>query len=244
MTRIPVLHAHTPARLQNALIVAATLSLPLVFAWPCAAGAGSEAPAPTLRPAATEAAPAPALAMPAPDDADSPAELLDKPARAWSFDRWLDSPPLTLESLRGRVVLLRWFNTDCRYCGNTLPALETLRTRYAAQGLVIVGVFHPKPIHAVSDAFVRRTARKLGFHGPLAVDERWSTLNRWWLAGHPDRNWTSVSFLIDREGRVRWAHGGGEYHPSSDPRHARCDASYAELERTIRKLLGDRAAAR
>lgn len=176
--------------------------------------------------------------------ADSPAELLNQPARAWSFDRWVDSRPLTLESLRGKVVLMRWFNTDCHYCANTLPGLESLRTRYASQGLVVVGVFHPKPIHAVSDAFVRKTSSRLGFHGPIAVDERWTTLNRWWLDGHPARNWTSVSFLIDRDGIVRWAQGGGEYHPSHDPRHARCDASYAELERTIRRLLSDRAAAR
>ncbi|MEQ1833259.1 MAG: redoxin domain-containing protein [Candidatus Eisenbacteria bacterium] len=183
--------------------------------------------------------------VPAPDDdADSVTELLGQPARAWTFERWVDSPPLTLAGLRGKVVLVRWFNTNCRFCGNTLPGLESLRTRYAAQGLVVVGVFHPKPVRKVSDAFVRRTARKLGFHGPLAVDEEWTTLNRWWLANHPDRNWTSVSFLIDRDGIVRWAQGGGEYHPSGDPRHARCDASYAELERTIRRLTGDTSAAR
>jgi len=149
-----------------------------------------------------------------------------------------------LDSLRGKVVLIRWFNTSCHYCGNTLPALETLRRRYEGQGLVVIGVFHPKPIHEVSDALVRKTAHELGFHGPLAVDEQWSTLHRWWLDGHPDRNWTSVSFLIDRDGVVRWVHGGGEYHPSTDPRHASCDVRYAELERTIRRLLDDRAAAR
>jgi len=193
---------------------------------------------------ATSERSAPSASEPSPADADSPAELLDRPARAWSFDRWVNSPPLTLESLKGKVVLLRWFNTGCRYCANTLPGLEALRTRYAAQGLVVVGVFHPKPIHAVSDAAVRRATRELGFRGPVAVDERWTTLERWWLDGHPERNWTSVSFLLDRDGVVRWAQGGGEYHPSRDPRHARCDASYAELERTIRRLLDDRAAAR
>ena len=180
----------------------------------------------------------------APLDADSPADVLDKPARAWTFERWVDTKPLTLASLQGKVVLVRWFNTNCNYCGNTLPALETLRTKYAAQGLVVVGVFHPKPPHPVSDAVVKKTARELGFNGPLAVDETWSTLDRWWLDGHPDRNWTSVSFLIDRDGVVRWVHGGGEYHPSTDPRHASCDVRYAELERTIRRLLDDRAAAR
>jgi peroxiredoxin len=212
---------------------AAWLTLVLAFsAWPSPARAADVPAVPAM------------TAMTAPADADSPAELLDKPARAWSFDRWVDSPPLTLASLRGKVVLLRWFNTNCRYCGNTLPALEALRTRYAAQGLVVVGVFHPKPMGPVSDAFVRSTARKLGFNGPLAVDERWSTLNRWWLANHPERNWTSVSFVIDRDGRVRWAHGGGEYHPSSDPRHASCDASYRELDRELQRLLSDSATAR
>ena len=177
-------------------------------------------------------------------DADSPAELLDKPARAWTFTRWLDTRPLTLEGLRGKVVLVRWFNTGCRFCANTLPSLEVLRKEYASQGLVVVGAFHPKPMGEVSDAFVRRATRELGFKGPVAVDEDWSTLNRWWLANHPDRNWTSVSFLLDREGVVRWAQGGGEYHPSQDPRHAACDARHAELVRTIRRLLGEPAAAR
>jgi hypothetical protein len=79
----------------------------------------------------------------APLDADSPADVLDHAARAWTFDRWVDSKPLTLESLRGKVVLIRWFNTGCKYCGNTLPALETLRTRHASQGLVVVGVSIP-----------------------------------------------------------------------------------------------------
>ena len=175
-------------------------------------------------------------------EVDSPAELLDQPARAWSFTRWVDSGPLTLEGLRGKVVLVRWFNTECRFCANTLPGLEVLRKRYASQGLVVVGVFHPKPVRRVNDSFVRRSARKLGFHGPLAVDEDWSTLNRWWLANHPGRNWTSVSFLMDRDGVVRWAQGGGEYHATDDPRHTACAARYAELERTIRRLLGDRAA--
>jgi hypothetical protein len=207
----------------------ALLALTLAFAWPYAALAAA--------PAARDPVPAPA------GDADSAAELLGRPARAWSFDRWVDSAPLTQESLRGKVVLVRWFNTGCRFCGNTLPGLETLRTRYGERGLVVIGVFHPKPPRRVSDAFVRRTARKLGFNGPLAVDEQWTTLNRWWLANHPDRNWTSVSFLIDAQGVVRWAQGGGEYHRSDDARHASCDASYRALERTIRELLGVPAAA-
>jgi hypothetical protein len=223
--------SHRPAaRGLSALAIAtARLVCALALAW-------TYAPAPVLATPAT----AESHAAKGDADADSPATVLDQPARAWTFTRWVDTRPLTLEGLRGRVVLVRWFNTNCRFCGNTLPGLETLRNHYDAQGLTVVGVFHPKPVGKVSDDFVRRTARKLGFHGPLAVDESWSTLERWWLADHPDGNWTSVSFLLDRDGIVRWAHGGGEYHPSDDPRHATCDASYRELERTIRRLLAER----
>ena len=174
---------------------------------------------------------------------DSPAELIGKPARAWTFTRWVDTAPLTLQGLRGKVVLVRWFSPECRYCKASLPSIEKLRKRYASQGLVVVCVYHPKPMREVSDKEVRDGARQLGYTGPLALDQEWSTLNRWWLMNHPGRNWTSVSFLIDQQGIVRWGQGGGEYHPSGDPNHAACAARYAELERTIRELLAVSSAA-
>jgi hypothetical protein len=179
---------------------------------------------------------APAQQAP-PPDADSPAGVLDRPARAWSFDRWLRTAPLRAEDLRGRVVLLRWFTEECRFCEGTLPELEALRRRYADRGLVVVGVYHPKPRRAVRDTHILQVAERLGFHGPLAVDERWSTLERWWLDGQPERNWTSVSFLMDGTGVVRWVHTGGEYHPSRDPRHHRCQREYTELVETLERLL-------
>src|SRR5947207_1274770 len=95
----------------------------------------------------------------------------------------------------------------------------------------------------LDDGHILAAARRLGFGGPIAVDERWSTLDRWWLDGHPERGWTSVSFLIDRDGIVRWVHGGGEYHPSADPRHARCDLEYRGLERSLTAALARPATA-
>src|SRR6185369_14224155 len=110
MTRIP--HVRNPrnpaARLMTTALLLASLARPTALHATCAA------------------------VPKAPLDADSPAEVMDRPARAWTFDRWVDSKPLTLDSLRGKVVLIRWFNTGCKYCGNTLPGLESLRTRYAS----------------------------------------------------------------------------------------------------------------
>ncbi|HET7226058.1 MAG TPA: redoxin domain-containing protein [Candidatus Eisenbacteria bacterium] len=170
------------------------------------------------------------------DDPDSGAELIGRPARALTFDRWARGGPLDLKSLRGHVVLMRWWTDGCPYCRGSLPALEALRARYAKDGLIVIGVYHPKPPGPRSDADIVAAAERLGFHGPIAVDERWSTLERWWLAGHPDRSFTSVSFLIGRDGRVRWVHRGGELHPG-EPGEA-CDLSWRDLERALPKVLG------
>jgi len=175
-------------------------------------------------------------------DSNAGAEWIGRPAPRWSFDRWIRTRPLSLASLRGKVVLLRWWTEGCPYCAATLPALDQLSGDDAGNGLVVIGVFHPKPPHPVSDRHVLAVANQLGFSGPIAVDERWSTLERYWLDGHPERNWTSISFLIDREGIVRWVQGGGEYHPGDDPRHAQCATRYRELERAISAALAEKGA--
>ena len=172
-------------------------------------------------------------------DPDSGAELIGTPAPSWTFDRFLRTKPLSLRSLRGKVVLVRWWTEGCHFCRETLPVIERLRERDAGKGLVVLGVFHPKPPRPVKDRHVLDLAADLGFGGPIAVDGSWKTLDRYWLSANPERNWTSVSFLIDRKGVIRWVHGGGEYHPSDEPQHARCDAQYRELERVLAEVLAE-----
>lgn len=222
----------TPRYRLRRLHAAAVLGLVLAL------GAAYPAPAP-----AAEHAHAPARIHPDslrahPElDPDSGVELLGRPAREFHFSRWLRTAPLTPDSLRGKVVLIRFWTDDCRYCRNTLPAVEALRERYADRGFVALGAYHPNEPKDVDDEFVLRWAKEYGFGGPIAVDDQWATLRRWWLDGHPDRNWVSVSFLLDREGVVRWVHGGGEYHPSGELPHRRCDTAYHDLERRIEALL-------
>jgi thiol-disulfide isomerase/thioredoxin len=176
------------------------------------------------------------------DDPDSGAELLGKPAPAWSFDRWIRTQPMSLQELRGKVVLLRWWTEGCHFCAETLPVLEDVRKEHQRDGLVVIGVFHPKPPHAVTDEHVLAVAKKLGYGGPIAVDAEWSTLERYWLDGHPEHNWTSVSFLIGRDGKIAWVHGGGEYHPSSDPKHYRCNVEFGEFEQALTAALAEKTA--
>jgi hypothetical protein len=186
---------------------------------------------PSIETAAVEPAPS------ASSDPDLGEDLLGRRAPKWTFDRWLRSKPLALERLQGKVVLIRWWTEGCHFCAATLPVLEDLRHDARYRDLVVIGVFHPKPPRAVSDQHVLATADRLGFKGPIAVDTKWATLERYWLDGHPERNWTSVSFLIDRDGIIRWVHGGGEYHPSDDPLHARCAVQYRDLERALDEAL-------
>src|SRR5215470_13074604 len=77
------------------------------------------------------------------DDPDSGVELLGAPPPPFAFTRWVRGPALTLDQLRGKVVLVRFWTEDCRFCRTTLPALETVRRRDGARGLVVIGAFHP-----------------------------------------------------------------------------------------------------
>jgi thiol-disulfide isomerase/thioredoxin len=173
-------------------------------------------------------------------DPESGVEMLGHPAPAWTFTRWIGAPQ-SLEGLRGKVVLLRWWTEGCHFCAATLPELESLRRAHADDGLVVIGVFHPKPPREVSDRKITAVAKRLGFSGPIAVDREWATLERYWLADRPERSWTSVSFLVDRRGDIRWVHGGGEYHRGDDPAHARCASQYREMQQTLMEVLAETA---
>ena len=77
-------------------------------------------------------------------------------------------------------------------------------------------------------AAVRGWARDYGFHFPVAIDRDWRTLHRWWLDGH-DRGFTSVSFLIDGRGVIRYVHPGGSLALGS----ADFDALRAKLDEVL-----------
>src|SRR5436190_2399344 len=72
------------------------------------------------------------------DDPDSGIELLGTHAPGWEFTRWVRGKPATLASLRGKVVLLRWWTTGCHFCETTLPVIEKLRVAHEKQGLVVI----------------------------------------------------------------------------------------------------------
>lgn len=142
-------------------------------------------------------------------------ELLGTRPPDWEVGEWMNSSPLTLGGLRGQAVFVRWFTgAECPFCRASAPALRRLHERYAERGLVVIGFYHHKSAAPLEAERVAAYAVELGFTFPLAIDDGWRTLRRWWLDG-ADRSWTSTSFLLDREGRIRWIHPGGELEMGS-----------------------------
>jgi thiol-disulfide isomerase/thioredoxin len=158
-----------------------------------------------------------------------PHELVGEPAGEWDVEDWIHSEPLSLETLRGKVILVRWWTSpSCPYCRASAPALQEFHRRYEEEGLVVVGLYHHKSSRPLKDGDVERYAEILGFEFPIALDPGWKTLRRWWL-DRTESSFTSVSFLLDRKGVVRAVHPGGKYVEG--------DGDYESLQGMIEELL-------
>jgi peroxiredoxin len=146
---------------------------------------------------------------------DGPGDVIGKAAAPWHLQGWLNSPPLSLAALRGKVVLIRWFtDPGCPFCTMSAPALNQLHRDYQGRGLVVIGAYHYKGDGRFDPKTVPAVARGYGFQFPVAIDPEWRTLNSWWLDGKR-RQYTSVTFLLDHHGIVRHVHKGGTLAPGS-----------------------------
>lgn len=164
-------------------------------------------------------------------------------APSFEFDGWLNSEPLSLEDLQGRVVLVRWWTETCPFCASSAPALRAIDEQYSSLGLTVIGVYHPKADRdgPLDVARVERVvaARQLDF--PVAIDWDWrnGTLKDWWLTG-PDRPATSVTFLLDKSGVIQFVHPGMEYHdPNGSDGHAMCAVDMIGIRSEIERLLAE-----
>ena len=130
---------------------------------------------------------------------------------------WLDSPPLTLESLRGKVVLVDFWTYSCINCLRSLPYVRAWSRSYASQGLVVVGVHAPEFEFEHDPRRVQRALKDLQADWPVAIDDDFAI----WRSFR-NQAWPALYF-IDAQGRVR--------------HHRLGEGGYAESERVIRELL-------
>ena len=164
-------------------------------------------------------------------------------APPFQFDAWLNSEPLSLEDLEGRVVLIRWWTDTCPFCASSAPALRALHEEYSGSGLTVIGVFHPKAGRddPLDVARVRRAVDARDFQFPVAIDWEWrtGTLKDWWLTG-PDRPATSVTFILDKSGVIQFVHPGMEYHDDDGSElHAMCAHDMGRIRAAIERLIAE-----
>jgi cytochrome c biogenesis protein CcdA/thiol-disulfide isomerase/thioredoxin len=130
---------------------------------------------------------------------------------------WLNSPPLTPESLRGKVVVVDFWTYSCINCLRALPYVESWYQKYKDHGLVVIGVHAPEFAFEKDPNNVRRAVADLKITYPVALDNDyaiWQAFNNQYWPAH---------YFIDASGRIRAHHFG--------------EGNYDESERTIRTLL-------
>lgn len=163
-----------------------------------------------------------------------PPEMIGKIAPRWNLRTWVNSPaPQETNKLRGKVVLLRFLNDSPMGVAGVREIMKT----FQPQGLVVVGIYGPSPTPtSVDPELVADLARALGFNFPIGVDSTWQTINRYWM-NQADVDALSATFLIDRNGLVRYVQPDGRYEKNSKDRKTR--RQYEEMEKVISALLAE-----
>jgi thiol-disulfide isomerase/thioredoxin len=132
---------------------------------------------------------------------------------------WINSDPLTLAKLRGRVVVVEFWTFGCYNCRNTLPSVKEWDAKYRNRGLTIVGVHTPETDSEYSIDNVRREVPALGIKYPVVTDNDYNT----WKA-YGVEAWPTI-LVLDKQGRIRWLHVG--------------EGRYDETENVIKALLAE-----
>ena len=130
---------------------------------------------------------------------------------------WFNASPTTMQSLRGKVVLVDFWTYTCGNCLNQLPHVQALHEKYKDQGLVVIGVHSPEYEEERSTAGLKAAIARLGIKHAVAQDNDFAT----WRA-YDNRFWPA-EYLIDKQGRVVYSHFG--------------EGAYEQTEAAIQALL-------
>jgi cytochrome c biogenesis protein CcdA/thiol-disulfide isomerase/thioredoxin len=132
---------------------------------------------------------------------------------------WLNSPPLTREALKGKVVLIDFWTYSCINCLRALPYVNAWAEKYGKDGLVVIGVHAPEFAFEKDVENVRTAVKQLGIRYPVAIDNDY----RIWRAFK--NNYWPAHYFVDAKGRIRHHHYG--------------EGGYGASERVIQRLLAE-----
>jgi thiol-disulfide isomerase/thioredoxin len=130
---------------------------------------------------------------------------------------WLNSSPLNIADLRGKVVLVDFWTYGCYNCVNTLPHVTRLYDTYKDRGFIVVGVHTPEFPFEKSTDNVQVAIKRYGIRYPVVQDNEYAT----WNAYH-NQYWPA-QYIVDQNGKIVFQHAG--------------EGQYEEIERTIQRLL-------
>jgi uncharacterized protein (DUF2147 family)/peroxiredoxin len=123
------------------------------------------------------------------------------------IERWLNSEPLTMRELRGKVVLVDFWTLGCVNCIHTLPTIEKWWETYRGRGLVVVGVHTPETPEERRIENLAEAVHRFGLRYPIAHDSSSAT----WRA-YDNHYWPAI-YLVDGQGRIagQWSGEGSDY---------------------------------
>jgi cytochrome c biogenesis protein CcdA/thiol-disulfide isomerase/thioredoxin len=124
---------------------------------------------------------------------------------------WLNSPPLTRDGLKGKVVLIDFWTYSCINCLRAVPYVEAWAQKYKNDGLVVIGVHTPEFAFEKDQSNISKSVHDLGITYPVAIDSNyaiWKAFNNQYWPAH---------YFIDANGTIRYHHfGEGEYDKSEE----------------------------
>jgi thiol-disulfide isomerase/thioredoxin len=134
-----------------------------------------------------------------------------------SSETWINTAPLKLEQLRGKVVLIDFWAFDCPYCAEAMPHIKELYDKYSKDGLVIIGVHTPRIDYEKEVPKIREAVAKKGIKYPVVVDNKYEIWSDYLCNTWPSH------FVVDQNGVIQLSHSG--------------TGRYEDTEAVVKKLL-------
>lgn len=134
------------------------------------------------------------------------------------INQWLNSPPLTTQNLKGKVVLIHFWTFACINCQRTIPYVVGWHQQFAEKGLKVIGIHTPEFAYERNVNNVKKALKQHKITYPVPIDNEYKTWN-----AYKNEYWPHI-FLADRQGFLHYDHIG--------------EGAYDKTEQTIRQLLG------
>lgn len=140
-----------------------------------------------------------------------PPRFMQQAAPDFNGTQWLNSAPLSLDKLKGKVIMVEFWTYGCYNCVNVEPYIKKWHGRYKDKGFEVVAVHSPEFSHERKLANVRVYVERKGIKYPVVIDNNFAIWRR-----YSNRYWPAM-YLIDKQGQLRYRTiGEGRYRQTEE----------------------------